>query len=64
MTQTKQKPHFGPDLDPLGPNPSSNSYYLKKKCMSFIPINTLLRFYSPIYFLSNYPAVCRVRIFC
>ena len=41
MIQSKEKLHFGPDLDPLGPNASSNSYYLEKKCMSFIPISIL-----------------------
>ena len=41
MIQTKGKPRFGPDLDPLGPNASSNSYYLDKKCMSFVPISIL-----------------------
>ena len=42
MIQIKENPHFGPDLDSLGPNASSNSYYLEKKYMSFIPISILL----------------------
>ena len=42
MIQTKGKPHFGPDLEPLGPNVSSNSYYLEKNCMSFMPISILV----------------------
>ena len=41
MILTKKTPHFGPDLGPLGHNAGSNSYYLEKKYISFIPINIL-----------------------
>ena len=41
MILTKEKPHFGLDLGPLGHNAGSNSYHLEKKCVSFIPISIL-----------------------
>ena len=38
MILTKEKPHFGLDLGPLGHNAGSNSYHLEKKCVSFIQL--------------------------